>query len=344
MDLRKRMFEENRYKKRSDKRNLVATWSDRELLDGELEEAFTVIFRTRGCGWAHRMGCTMCGYHTDTNPDISNEDISKQLEEALSRYNGETIVKLYTSGSFLDPKEIPKDLAQKIISSFDCSKTVIESRPEYVNQEVLKDLKVDEKSLEIAIGLESADDFVLKNCINKGFTFKDYMSARKIVLDAGCGLRTYLLLKPPFLTEKEAMDDLIKSIERISHKRNLISINPVNVQNNSFLEHLFRLDMYRPPWLWSLLEILKEIKSTNNIVISRAGLGGKRGAHNCGGCDKEIVDLLDDFNRTRDIEKLSRGIPECDCKKIWRSDNWIEPALHFRGSPEILSNRYAGYV
>ncbi|MFO8109892.1 MAG: archaeosine biosynthesis radical SAM protein RaSEA [Thermoplasmata archaeon] len=327
--------------KRSSKTDLVTTWHGEEILNGNPAGTFAIIFRTRGCSWSYRSGCTMCGYHTDTNPGVKEQDLVRQLGEAVDRYRGEDIVKIYTSGSFFDTNEIPESLASTILSSFDSELTVVETRPEYVSREVLNSMCGHVNTLEVAIGLESANDFVLEHSINKGFTYQNYVTARDKVLQEGARLRTYLLLKPPFLTEDEAIQDTINSVNAVYHPENTISINPVNVQRYSPLESLWRRKLYRPPWLWSLIEVIKN--TDKNMVISNAGLGSVRGAHNCGRCDRTVVDVLRKFNITQDRDVLE-DIPQCSCKENWKAQNRLEPYMYFRGNPEILSHRYAGYV
>ncbi len=332
-------------KQYADKRDdLVSTWKGEDLLDGELTNSFTMIMRTRGCSWAHRSGCLMCGYHTASNPSIEPGSLLKQLETALSRYDGEKLVKIYTSGSFLDEREIPSDIAEQILSSFSADKIIVESRVEYVNAGVLESYRDMAPDLEIAVGLESTNDFVLENCINKGITVDDYWRARETIFSKGLTLRTYLLLKPPFLTEYEAIQDLSNSISEISHPMNTVSVNPVNVQKNSLLEKLWYRGEYRPPWLWSLLKAVRSSDIKGPLVISRAGLGSKRGAHNCGDCDESVIDIIDRFNLTGDIGLLQDSYSSCDCTEQWKAETKYGPLIQYRGPVEILSNRYAGYV
>ncbi|MFW6040332.1 MAG: archaeosine biosynthesis radical SAM protein RaSEA [Thermoplasmatota archaeon] len=333
---------------RSNKRNLITSWRERERFDGEIMDVFSVIFRTSGCRWSYTNGCSMCGYYTDTNPDITKEDLEKQLQEAEKRYEGEDIVKIYSSGSFLDTKEVPKDFALEVLRSFDSGKTVIESRPEFIDKIQLEDYASQVENLEIAIGLESSNDFVLKNCINKGFKFEEYKNAAEKVVTNGHLLRTYLLLKPPFLTEIEAIGDVFNSIKDISHVNNVISINPVNIQNGSLVEYLWKRKLYRPPWLWSVIEVLKRSKNISNsmIITSKSGLGSKRGGHNCSNCDDKIVKLLDQFNLSQDLQILTdvKEKIDCECYDTWLNYKDIESFLHFRGGVDILRNRYTGYI
>ena len=332
---------------RSSRTDLVSSWQEEEIWKGKIRDTFAVIFRTRGCSWSHSSGCTMCGYHTDTNPYITEDDLKNQLDQALKRYKGEDIVKIYTSGSFFDENEIPTELATNILTSFEAKKIVVETRPQFITPDKLKKYSSKVKKLEVAIGLESSNNFVLKNCINKGFKLENYLEKRDLIFENQSLLRTYLLLKPPFLTEKEAMKDLKDSIIRVSHPDNIISINPVNIQRGSLLEKLWNDRTYRPAWLWSLLKVISEVDDIDSTVISSTvGLGSERGAHNCDECDPEIVELIKEFNLTQDVEPIKSRLkdPDCSCYYQWKKESELEPYLNFRGRVGILSDRYAGYV
>ncbi|MFW6375689.1 MAG: archaeosine biosynthesis radical SAM protein RaSEA [Thermoplasmatota archaeon] len=329
---------------RSDRKDLITSWDEREIYKGEVRDVFSVIFRTRGCSWAYLGGCSMCGYYTDTNPDIKDEDLEKQISEALERYDDQPIVKIYTSGSFFDEREVSYSIAEKILDSFDTEKTLIESRPEFITKKKMKNFSELTNKLEVAVGLESANDFVLKRCINKGFTFKGYKKAAERVKENDALLRTYLLLKPPFLTESEAIQDTLESIDKVTDLSDIISINPVNVQRGSLIEHLWYKNVYRPPWLWSLVEVLKKSRLDTILVSSKAGLGSDRGTHNCEECDDEIIDKIDQFNISQDKSILDEIKYTCNCMDEWELSKEIGNYLFFRGDPGILSNRYAGYI
>ncbi|MFP4142102.1 MAG: archaeosine biosynthesis radical SAM protein RaSEA [Thermoplasmata archaeon] len=343
MGLKSTIKKYHRRNSRSERKDIVACWDEEEYFRGKTRDVFSVIFRTKGCYRSYVSGCSMCGYYTDTNPDIEKRDIIKQLKDALSNYEGQDIVKIYTSGSFMDSDEIDGETALRILESFDAEKTVIETRPEFVDRSRLEDYNETVDHLEVALGLESANDFVLENCINKGFKFQDYENAVEKASDL-VSIRTYLLLKPPFLTEKEAVEDLEKSIKKVSEMTDMISINPINIQQGTLLEELWHRDLYSTPWLWSLIEVLNNTKDIEKpIIVSKAGLGSERGAGNCERCTDETVELIEKFNRTQD-PSLLEDLPECECKNRWRVEKEIEPFLHFRGSMKILRDRYTGYV
>lgn len=89
---------------RLDPRRPVSVWRSQDLVDGRPAQALTMILRTRGCRWNR---CTMCGYASEGAP-TSADDLIAQFERGMERCSPEvSVVKIYTSGSFLDPEEMP---------------------------------------------------------------------------------------------------------------------------------------------------------------------------------------------------------------------------------------------
>lgn len=297
-------------------REYVNCWVEKDLLGNEIVDAFVMILRTRGCGWALKGGCSMCGYINDAaGKRVEEEDILFQLDEVMRHFSEEKIVKIFTSGSFLDEEEIPRTVQDKIFDALGkkTEKIIVETRPEFVSSERLEGME----NLEIALGLESANDFVLENSINKGFRLEDYISAAKILNDMDIGVKTYLLIKPPFLSEREGINDAVNSAETIANYTQTISFNPVNVQRFTLVEKLWRNGEYRTPWLWSVVEVLKQSSKLKGVrLMSSPTAGGtKKGAHNCGKCDADILNGIKEFSLTQNISFLNDL--SCNCREDW---------------------------
>jgi radical SAM enzyme (TIGR01210 family) len=305
--------------RKTDKTKPVNSWSEKDILNDKIVDTYVIILRTRGCSWAHVSGCSMCGYFNDSIwSDVSDNELLMQFERAMTKYKDEKFVKIFTSGSFLDDEEIKPGIRQKILSNlYDVAEKVsVESRPEYLSDKKLKDFKY--KKLEIGIGLETADDKIRSNCINKGFSFNDYTKAADILKKNKISLKTYILVKPPFLTEKQAIDDAIQSLKKIRNITDIVSLNPVNVQSNTLVNYLWRRQRYRPPWLFSIVEILKKGKKILGDKIIKcdiAGGGRIRGAHNCKECDKKYLKAISDFSLYQDV-KIFQDI-DCSCREKW---------------------------
>lgn len=295
----------------------VSCWTERDVLNGEVVEALVVVLRTSGCFWAREKGCTMCGYLNDCNPDVTGEDLISQMRKALEKSREQKILKVFTSGSFLDEREVPIETRREVLSmaSGRFEQFIFETRPEFVKKKSLSNCMSIFGSLQVALGLESSNDRVLKDSINKGFTFEEYQRAASKVKESGAALRTYLLVKPPFLTEKEAIMDSVESAKNIQGITDVVSFNPVNVQNGTLVERLWKRDEYRPPWLWSVVRVLDECKSIGPRVISFPTGGGKRrGSHNCFQCDRDILEAIEEFSLG-----LREGFDDlqCECRERW---------------------------
>ncbi len=130
------------------------------------------IFKTGGCSWYRYSACSMCGYFNDiSNPSVN--DLKKQVDYVVSSLNTE-VLKIFTSGSFLDPVEVPVEVRDYFFKSIQgkVKKLLIESRTEYINDKTMNELSKYDFSTRIAIGLESANDYIIENSINKGSTFR----------------------------------------------------------------------------------------------------------------------------------------------------------------------------
>jgi hypothetical protein len=303
----------------------AAVWKEKESLRGKPVDAGVVILRTSGCSHFHSGGCSMCGYNTESSRVIAPGDVLKQFEHATAELGEVGMIKLYTSGSFLDACEVPEEAAGSILKS--CSdrgvRLLFESRPEYIIPGRMDSVLGTHEDIEVAIGLESSNDRVLRYSINKGFTVRDFDAAAAVLDERSVDLRSYVLLKPPYLTEAEAIADAISTVKHAAAVSSTVSVNPVNVQKGTVVEKLWRSWAYRPPWLWSVLEVLRSSASTGKRVVCDPTGGGKeRGAHNCVGCDDVILHGIKAFSQSQDVSRL--GAPECSCKDLWRSQLDLE--------------------
>ncbi|UCB58831.1 MAG: archaeosine biosynthesis radical SAM protein RaSEA [Thermoplasmatales archaeon] len=301
----------------------VSYWSEKDIQNNRIVDAFVIIFRTQGCSWALKSGCSMCGYFNDSAwSKVSDDDLLIQFQTAMEKYKNEPFVKIFTSGSFLDDIEIPKNIRKKILSKLyeTADKISVESRPEYITDKKIKQIKEinNSKTFEVGIGLETADDNIRKNCLNKGFTFNDYKKAVKILKKQKVNIKTYVLIKPPFITEKESIDDAISTVDKIKNITDIISFNPVNVQRNTYVSFLWNRKQYRPAWLFSVVDILKESKKNAKdklIKCDIVGGGTIRGAHNCKNCDSSFLKAISDFSLNQKTS-IFKGL-DCNCKEKW---------------------------
>lgn len=313
---------------------LEALWKERDMAEGTPVDAMVMIMRTNGCCWAKTGGCTMCGYREASMKDVTEGDLLRQLEQAMGAYKGEPFVKIYTSGSFLDGNEVPETVRERILDSFSgCRRILFESRPEFVTQDSVSSLP---KNVTVSLGLESSDPEILRTSIRKGFTPEDSRRAGHTVKGAGLDVRTYLLLKPPFLTESAAIEDTVASARFADPFSDEISINPLNIQRATCVERLWRRGEFRSPWIWSLIEVLARLSGEVDarLMSSPSGGGTQRGAHNCGKCDRDALEAVERFSLSQDPKDLEVG---CGCREAWKHYMLAERLL---GTPADLERGF----
>jgi radical SAM enzyme (TIGR01210 family) len=82
------------------------------------------------------------------------------------------------------------------------------------------------------------------------------------------------------------------------------------------VEDLYHDGGYRPPWLWSVAEVLESTADADAIVVSDpVGHGSDRGPHNCGECDDRVQTAIKDFDKRQDPSVF--GQVSCECEATW---------------------------
>jgi radical SAM enzyme (TIGR01210 family) len=312
-------------RERRSSRELEALWKEKDMADGRVVDTMVIILRTRGCFWSKEGGCHMCGYNSASSSAVTTEDLLAQLDAAMERYRDEPFVKIYTSGSFLDDNEVPPEVRTEVFRRFSGTERLLfESRPEFVLPARVAGLP---PQVTVALGLESANDAVLRESIHKGFSVADHRRAAQILQDAKLDIRNYVLLKPPFLSERAAIRDSLQTIRFASSYSTEISINPLNVQRGTLVERLWKRGNYRPPWIWSLMQVMEQgwTEDGPRIVSSPSGGGTPRGVHNCRDCDGELLKAIERFSFNQDVQELQGH--DCGCRKRWHGALEAEAAF-----------------
>ena len=309
-----------------DPREPTRVWIDEDNTPDGVYQSLTIILNTGGCRWARAGGCTMCGYVAESveGGSVAHEDLMAQIDQCLDHEDENAddpsgLIKIYTSGSFLDEREVPAETRQAIAESFaDRDRIVVESLPDFVDHEKITDFTAQDLETDIAVGLETATDRVRQDCVNKYFEFSEFERAAADAREAGAGVKAYLLMKPPFLSEPDAVEDMKRSVRKCAAVEgcHTVSMNPTNVQRHTMVEDLYHDGGYRPPWLWSVADVLEATADEDVIVVSDpVGHGSDRGAHNCGECDNKVQKAIKDFDLRQDPSVFEQVA--CDCERTW---------------------------
>ena len=321
-----------------------------EISSKRSAQALVVILPTTGCRWGL---CTMCGYTNDSlHPDRGSSTYIDELKATYTKFmqdNRISVLKIFNSGSFWDPLEISKEYRREIIENIPSHITelVVECRPDIIlkNEDALletKDLlKNSSCDLVVGVGLESSNDFIRCRLINKGFLFSDFLEAVNFLKKNNIFLKTYILLKPPFLTEKESINDVIHTTqvaERIGS--DCISLNPVTIHKNTAIEVLWKRGLYTTPWIWSILDVQRKVlkESIQPLFLCEVVAGGSpRGPHNCGKCDNHALKAVEYMSQ----HQTSVDYTDCDCYDHWKV-NVISEGILNRSQPLNLRQKAKG--
>jgi len=187
-----------------------AFFSERERTKLGIEDVSTVFLTNRECPWK----CVMCDlWRNTTEYSLKADDIVEQIRFATEGLPHAPVLKLYNSGSFFDPAAIPRAAWKQIAELCQWRRhVVLECHPRLVGPQVLDFASLLPGTLEIALGLETAHPEALK-ALNKRITVADYQRAAEFLKTNGIGLRTFLLVHPPFIPAEECSSWLRRSIE-----------------------------------------------------------------------------------------------------------------------------------
>lgn len=289
----------------------------------------------RGCAWFKESGgCTMCGFNQKLETinkrwNFSASDLIAfyKIAESLNRDENPELLCIFNGGSFLNEEEVPLEtqlaIAKAVHSHPKLRLLFVESRPEFVTNDRISQLLnfLQQKKLEIGIGLEAVTDKVREEYIHKGFNLTDYEKAVGVVKTHGAYLFTYVFLKPFHFSEKEAIEEAVRTIEYVFEKgADEVSLSCAFVQEGTQMAAAYKKGEFRPPWLWSIIEV---VYRTAHLGPVRIGSFKDNPPpidipHNCPKCSQKVERALQEYNLSRDISIFDQLF--CECKNQWKKE------------------------
>lgn len=319
---------------------------------GELAKRMMIILRAPGCAYDLRPegGCTYCNFRALTTQglSVSSTDLIKQFNSLLKQHNcaRERIfeIDIYNSGSFLNDGEVPAEAREAILKRCAREQSVrlvlIESRPEYITASRISDLnrasaRPEPFALEVAIGLETADDVIREKGLRKGITRKGFERAVRILGETGTDLLTYVMLKPLPMSDDDALRSVIRTAEYVHDVatskgvRARIALELTFVVPNTRLAEDYEEGKYQPPSLWLALEAVKCIAPLGELSVGLwdEGLSPLAKSTSCALCQHRIVPALYEFNMTQDVGALD--VPTCLCANTYKFEEHHSTYVNF---------------
>ncbi len=221
---------------------------------GTIEDVLTVFLTNRECPFH----CLMCDLWKNTvDEPLPGEALAGQLEWALKNASTVKHIKLYNSGSFFDKRAVPmqeRNTIASIVKGFDT--VIVESHPFFINDECLSFRDKTGTDLQVAVGLECANPRIL-TLLNKRMTLGDFADRTGFLLDNDIFTRAFILLRPPFLEEDEAIFWAKRSIDfAFDAGCECCTIIPVRGGNGS-MEKLQEKGLFGLPSVSSLENVLE---------------------------------------------------------------------------------------
>ena len=197
--------------------------------------------------------CLMCDLWRNTlDTRVPPGAIAAQIRHALGRLPPARQVKLYNAGSFFDPQAIPPEDYPEIaqaVAGFE--RVIVECHPKLIGERTRRFRDLVPGRLEVAVGLETVHPETLAR-LNKGFTVADFHRAAQALARADIGLRVFLLLRPPFLTESEGVLWAARSLDVAFDAGASVCVLIPTRGGNGAMEALAEAGAYAPPSLPSL--------------------------------------------------------------------------------------------
>lgn len=304
------------------------------FLDGKAIKRVIIFLKGLGCAWnlTEDGGCTMCGHLVGSTKGASLplSYLKKQFNSEMQKYDFKEypLLCLYNGGSFLNENEIAKEFRRycfkKIAANPNIKKLIIESRPEFITEEILDEIEdiLQGKEVEIGVGLESSNDGLRDLVINKGITSEEYVSLGQRMHKRKTKLLMYVLVKPPFLTEAEAIKDAITTTEfAFTIGADVVSLEPVSIQSMTIIDFLSKAGYYKTPWIWSVIKVVQETAKFGLVRI-----GGfefypipKDFTSNCSLCNEMMINKINEYNTHHNLEVLENLSCVAKCDEMWMS-------------------------
>lgn len=292
------------------KKNKVDPWKpyaflvEKELTgEGRIEDVAVIFLTNSECPFR----CLMCDlWKNTTDIPVPEGAIPQQIEYALSHLPAVRHIKLYNSGNFFDKRAINEREYGRIASVISsCENLIVECHPKLVGNKVLEFRDMLQPSLEVAMGLETVHEEILRK-LNKKMSARDFSNAAQFLSKNGIGSRAFILLKPPFMTEEDGVYWAERSIEfAFSAGTGTCTIIPVR-GGNGIMENLRMEGHFMTPSIRSLEKVLEygiSLKS-GRVFADTWDLGL---FSDCGECLPERTRRLTEMNLTQKI------LPEVKC-------------------------------
>ncbi len=266
----------------------------------------TAYLRNGACPLA----CVYCALYRQASPGAADGvGIARQIRSARARLGDVAGLKLYNGSSLFEPRSIRQtagDLAAIAAEVADLELVVVESRSEQAGRaSAFRSLL--RGGLEVAIGLEVADDSLLRR-LGKPTSIERFRKAARELARSGISLRAFVLVQPPFVAPARAFDLALETfrLARDAGAR-VVSLLPV-VSEHEPMERLRAAGDFSEIELGAYFDVVAACAAEGGAVVL-AELGSLPRLPGCDSCREERAAALARLNATGALSPVS-----CRCR------------------------------
>jgi archaeosine synthase beta-subunit len=296
-----------------------------------------IYLRSSGCFWAVRStnsrtslkaGCLHCEHSlvgTTRGAPIPAGAFVTQFVSEYRKYDFANfpVLCVFNEGNFFNESELPAMARREILRIISANRYIegiaLESLPEFITAEKLQETRdiLGHKIFEIGIGLESSNPLVRTLCVNKPSSLSSFEAAISCA-KRYCRSVAYVLIKPSFVSEAEALEDSTETVRfAFNAGADVVSLEPLSVGKYTMAGALSRAGLYRPAWLWTVIEVARIAHTLGEVRIGGDNFAPRynQSAYNCDLCTAKVRAAIRRFNSSQDIQSLQ--CIGCTCKADW---------------------------
>lgn len=319
---------------------------------GELDQRFSPIYQKKirqltciipggGCVYyrAHKGDvCPFCafpifarhvvkgaGHENDFSAWTLGADIYWQMYLSVVNNTNFDKLAIFNGGSFFPDAELPKEFQypvyEDVNSKPNIKQLMVEAYPSFIKERGLEKAQemLTNTDFMVGIGFESHSDFVRNKLLKKRIDRSLFESKVKLLQKHNIQVFVYAFLKAPQLDEREALAETLRTIEYL-HNLGVdeIALSSAFVPPDTFLQKQFESGDFRPPWLWTILEIIEQAQ-IKKWPLSVGGFEDNpapvAGPSNCNECDSDVNNIIDIYRSTGTFNRSK--VLSCHCELEW---------------------------
>ncbi|HEX8597019.1 MAG TPA: hypothetical protein VF952_00700 [Chloroflexia bacterium] len=287
--------------------------------------------------------------------DFGSNPQAQSVDSALSDFDalierldpGVQHIHIAPGGSFLSDQEVPPELRRGVMQRVERLRFLrsvgIETRPNLLTKrkllELINSLPTQVQHLTVGFGFECLTDIVREVSIYKGYGRSHVEAAIRVINAVNADqahlditFEVYVMLKPLFLSEQEAIDEALRTIDwcyAAGAETAVLFLN--TIKRNTIQAYMAeRADLmpplhYQPPYYRSAIQVLRQLTPTQRqrtaVLGVQSGVLADGMPRGCPLCTPFLLGALMAHNFTRDPSILDHAANSiCPCRDAWLED------------------------